>query len=82
MAKVINKAKGVHKPKQATAIMSKRGLYLFYIGLVFIGIGFILMAQPPVDGFMSRTLAPLVLVFSYLILIPISLFMKDKKASE
>jgi hypothetical protein len=42
-------------------------------------IGFILMAQEPVDGFLSRTLAPIVLVIAYLVIIPISIIAKNKE---
>lgn len=57
----------------------KRNLYLLSIGLITIVIGYILMAQPPVDGFLSRTLAPVVLVIAYLVIIPVAIFIRDKK---
>ena len=63
-------------------IIGRKNIYLFLIGLISIVIAFILMAQPPVNGFLSRTLAPVILVLVYLIIIPISIFIKDKKIEK
>jgi hypothetical protein len=57
----------------------KRNINILATGLVMLVIGYILMAQPPVNGFLSRTLAPIVLVIAYLVIIPISLMIRDKK---
>jgi uncharacterized membrane protein HdeD (DUF308 family) len=57
----------------------KRNLYILTVGIITIIIGFVLMAQPPVNGFMSRTLAPIVLVIAYLVIIPISILAKNKE---
>ena len=65
--------------KQETAFISKKNILIFILGLITIGLAFILMAQPPVDGFLSRTLAPVILVISYLIIIPAAIMAKDKK---
>lgn len=75
MAKVVKKSK---KETVESIIIGKNNISLFLIGLVAIVIGFALMAQPPVNGFLSRTLAPIILVFAYLVIIPVSLFLKDK----
>ena len=56
----------------------KRNLYILSAGIIAIIIGFVLMAQPPVNGFLSRTLAPIVLVIAYLVIIPISILAKNK----
>jgi len=55
----------------------RKNLYLFILGLISIVIGFIFMAQPPVNGFLSRTLAPVILVVAYLVIIPAALLLKD-----
>ena len=57
----------------------KRNINVLVIGVAMIVIGLILMAQPPVNGFLSRTLAPIVLVIAFLVVIPISIMVKDKK---
>ena len=60
----------------------KRNINILAAGIVLLVIGYILMAQPPVDGFLSRTLAPIVLVIAYLIIIPISLMIREKKIKD
>lgn len=77
MAKVVKKQKKVE-----AMIIGRKNIFLFLIGLLSIVIAFILMAQPPVDGFLSRTLAPVILVIAYLVIIPIALFIRDKKVDQ
>lgn len=67
-----------NQPQVQSFTFGKRNLFLLTIGLLTIVIGFILMAQEPVDGFLSRTLAPIVLVIAYLVIIPISIIAKNK----
>jgi len=74
MAKVVQKASKVEGIQ-----IGKKNMYLFLIGLLTIVIAFIFMAQPPVDGFLSRTLAPVLLVIAYLVIIPVAIFIKDRK---
>ena len=56
----------------------KLNLLILAIGIIGIAIGFILMSQPPVNGFFSRTLSPIILVIAYLIIIPYSILTKNK----
>lgn len=53
-------------------------MMLFLVGLLAIAVGFILMAQPPVDGMMSRTLAPVILIVGYLVIIPFAIMARQK----
>ena len=39
----------------------------------------LLTSEPPVDGFLSLTLAPILLTIGYVILIPMALLMKSQK---
>ncbi len=52
---------------------------IFLAAIAVIVIGYICMAQPPVDGFLSLTLAPILLVIGYVFLIPAALLMKSQK---
>jgi len=74
MAKVVKKK----QENPEAMIIGKKNIFLFLIGLLSIVIAFILMAQPPVNGFLSRTLAPVILVIAYLVIIPVSIFIRDK----
>ena len=60
----------------------KRNGGVFLAAIVLIVIGYICMAQPPVDGFLSLTLAPIFLVIVYVILIPIALLMRTQEDIE
>jgi len=74
-------AKSKDKIKKVEGIIiGKKNIYIFLIGLISIAVAYILMAQPPVNGFLSRTLAPVILVVAYLVIFPVAIFIKDKKA--
>ena len=46
---------------------------IFFIGVLFIVFGYIIMATGTVNSFQSLTLAPIMLFLGYIILIPVSL---------
>jgi uncharacterized membrane protein HdeD (DUF308 family) len=72
-------AKQVQKQKRVeNLIIGKKNILIFSIGLLSLIIGFILMWQPPVNGFLSRTLAPVILIIAYLVIFPIAIMKKDK----
>ncbi len=62
--------------------IGKKNIQLFILGLIAVTVAFVLMAQPPVDGFLSRTLAPIILVVAYLIIIPVAILTRDKKENK
>jgi hypothetical protein len=47
-----------------------RNVLIILIGVGIIGLGYFLMSQGDVMGFMSLTLAPIVLCIGYLIVVP------------
>jgi hypothetical protein len=58
----------------------RRNAQVFAAGIAVILIGYPCLAQPPVDGFLSLTLAPILLVLGYCVIIPIALLLGDKEA--
>lgn len=44
-------------------------------------IGYVCLSQPPVDGFLSLTLAPILLVLGYCVLIPIALLLDPEPSA-
>jgi hypothetical protein len=60
----------------------RKNLYILGIGLAVLVIGYILMAQPPVNGFMSKTLAPIVVLLAYVIIIPYAILYGRKKENK
>ncbi|MCP4724908.1 MAG: DUF3098 domain-containing protein [bacterium] len=55
---------------------------LFGIGLAVIIVGYIFMNIGPVDSFWSLTLAPVVLVIGYLVIIPMAILYNNKKKPQ
>jgi len=58
---------------------SGRNIRFFAIGIVFILVGYFCTSRPPVDGFLSLTLAPILLGLGYCVFIPIALLIGEKK---
>ncbi|MBD3225774.1 MAG: hypothetical protein GF313_13680 [Caldithrix sp.] len=82
MARVVKKDSKTKKKKVEDIIIGRKNISLFFIGVLTIVVAYILMAQPPVDGFLSRTLAPILLVIAYLVIIPVAILLKDKPVKE
>jgi uncharacterized membrane protein YphA (DoxX/SURF4 family) len=57
----------------------KRNLIWFLSGLVVIVIGYFLLATGGKTGFQSLTLAPILLVIAYIIIIPIAIMISNNK---
>jgi hypothetical protein len=74
MAKVKKQVEGI--------VVGRKNVILFFTGLVTLIVAYFLMAQPPVDGFLTRTLAPILLVIAYLVIFPASLMLKDDAAEN
>ncbi|MBN1601077.1 MAG: hypothetical protein JW915_05685 [Chitinispirillaceae bacterium] len=60
-------------------IFSSAQLKIFGISLLVLVIGYVCLAQGPADNPVSKTLAPLLIVGVYCVLIPVIFFLKDKK---
>jgi hypothetical protein len=62
--------------------MSKINMNIFLAGVVLIIIGYIFLSIGPADGFLSLTLAPIILVLAYCVVIPFSLLYKAKNKAN
>jgi hypothetical protein len=51
-------------------------------GLIVIAVGYVELSQGPVNSFQSRTLAPILLVIGYCVLIPIGLLAGKKSSAK
>ena len=59
--------------------LTKTNFMIIGFGVLLLIIGYIFMAIPDnPDAFLTRTLSPIILVFAYLIVIPIGLFYREK----
>ncbi len=61
---------------------SRRNWTLFGIGLATIALGYVALGIPPADGFLSLTLAPLLLIGGYCVLIPLAILAKGDQDQE
>ncbi len=63
--------------------LTRSNFYILLLGIAVLVTGYIFMNIPEdPDAFMTRTLAPILLVFAYLIIIPIGLFYREKKEQK
>jgi len=63
--------------------LTRTNFYIILVGILIIVIGYVFMYIPDnPDAFLTRTLAPILLVFAYLIIIPIGLFYREKRVEK
>jgi len=53
--------------------LNKNNYAIFGVALLVLLVGYWALAQPPVNGFLSLTLAPILLVFGYCVLVPLAI---------
>lgn len=85
MAMKTTNVKKKYLPRGKKAIkmpLSRENYMIFGIGLVVLVIGFIFLAQGPWDSFWSRTLAPIVLVIGYCVIIPAAILYSKKRKDK
>jgi hypothetical protein len=57
---------------------TRRNWTLLAVGLATIALGYLALGVPPANGFLSLTLAPLLLVAGYCVLIPLAILTREK----
>ena len=65
----------------------RKNWFVFAVGLAVIALGYFLLSIPPADEFWSLTMAPVLLVVGYCVIIPAAILLKvtgeaDGKADE
>ena len=63
-------------------MLTKKNIFLIAIGIVLLIVGFICLAAGPADNPVSLTVAPLILVFAYLVVIPLGILFGGKKQDK
>ncbi|MFQ5602285.1 MAG: hypothetical protein ACE5HS_03350 [bacterium] len=61
---------------------SKVNYQIFGAGILLLLVGYWALAQGPVNGFLSLTLAPILLVIAYCVVIPFAIMYKGKHKSN
>ena len=57
---------------------TRRNWILFLVGLGVIALGYVLLRIPPVDGPLSLTVAPILLVAGYCVILPAAILVRDR----
>ena len=79
MAK-IEKSKQVKKSKQDDILpLEKENYIILGIGLLVIVLGYIALSGNKVEGFSQLTLAPILLVLGYCVIIPVGIMYRKKE---
>ena len=60
-------------------MLTKKNIVLIMIGILLLVIGFICLATGPADNPISLTVAPLILVLAYVVVIPLGILFTGKK---
>ena len=55
----------------------RKNWFVFALGMAVIGLGYFLLSVPPADGFWSLTMAPILLVVGYCVIVPAAILLKD-----
>jgi hypothetical protein len=83
MARVESKSAARRKTVTETLPFTRANYRIIGVGLLVIILGYIALAQAPWDGFYPLTVAPILLVLGYCVLIPVGiLYRKAAPKSE
>jgi len=61
---------------------NKKNILIVAIGVLLVMVGFFCLAQGPAENPVSLTVAPLILVFAYLVVVPAGILWGSKKKDE
>jgi hypothetical protein len=58
---------------------SRKNILIVAVGVLLLVVGFFCLAQGPAENPVSLTVAPLILVFAYIVVVPIGILWGGKK---
>ena len=82
MSKLFHKGNSNSAPLFDSWSFSKKNYCLFAAGIIFIILGYVIMALGETYSFQSLSIAPIVLTIGYLVLIPSALLYKEKEKTK
>ena len=68
--------------QKAGLSLDSRNYLIAGIGILVIIVGYIFLAQPPVDSFWSLTLAPILLVLGYCVIVPVAILYRERQSKD
>jgi len=72
----------VKKQKPVFLDLSVMNYLIFAVAVMVIVLGYVSLSKGPADSFWSLTLAPILLVIGYCILVPLSIFWRTRKTKN
>ena len=82
MTRVEKAAKTRRGNQRAALPFKKQNYFLFGIGILTLILGYIALSVGPWDSFWSLTLAPILLVLAYCVIIPVSILYRKRDSQE
>ena len=79
MAKIKTKTQKKAKQPVSALPFTRRNYIIFAIGIALILVGYVALAQGPADSYLSLSLAPILLVVGYCVVIPIAILYRPKE---
>jgi hypothetical protein len=73
------KRTGPRGKKEITLPLEKTNFMIIVLGIIIIIIGYILMSENSVNGFLPTVISPILLVLGYCVIIPYGILKKPKK---
>jgi len=58
---------------------NKNNILLVAVGVLLLAVGFFCLGQGPAENPVSLTVAPLILVFAYIVVVPLGILWNSKK---
>ncbi len=77
-----NRYKGKQTKTSRTFYLRSGNYFLFGIGLILVVVGFITLSKGPWNSISSLTLAPVLLVIGYLIVVPFAILYRKKNNDQ
>lgn len=71
----------IKRPAAQRLPFGKANYQIFAVGIMVILLGYVALAQGPADSFWSLTLAPILLVFGYCVVIPFAILYQKKNTA-
>ena len=70
------------KVSKKDSIFPAKNLKIFFIGLAVLVVGYFFLKQGPADSLASRTIAPVILIIGYCVIIPVAILYKERKKEK
>ncbi len=82
MAKIEKQRQGKRTKKEEVFPFERENYIILLVGLVVIVLGYLALSEKTVEGFLPLTVAPILLVAGYCVIIPIGIMYRKKSRKD